>query len=107
MDDLFSCICELFICIFGIMGYTLSMVRYRLDVDDAIVIVEQRSDTGYWNWSFKYLDGSHHWNDSNWRPTERAAKAEAKQRYETRQKTWLRRAKWMREHNGRQKLYLP
>ena len=72
-------------------------MRYRLDVSDAIAEVWQWE--GYWKYSFCYSDGSHHFSDSDWTPTERNAKEEAKALYQFRMHKKIGRARWIKTEN--------
>ncbi|KKN55687.1 hypothetical protein LCGC14_0579890 [marine sediment metagenome] len=55
--------------------------QYRLDVDDMIVEVWQFGDYGHWKYSVVNKDGSG--CKTNWFPTERDAKMDAKAVYNT------------------------
>ena len=76
-------------------------MKFKLDVDDAIVTVTDEKYM-YWNWKFTWNDGSYDGiEDSNWAPTERAAKEAALTHYRSRTKKLFeknqKRARWIKE----------
>ena len=71
-------------------------MRFYLDVDDAIVTVYRR-ESGLWQWAFMWLDGSHNFNDTDWAPTVRSVKIEAKVHYERKTGNFIKRAKWIKK----------
>ncbi|MBW8002586.1 MAG: hypothetical protein FVQ80_11280 [Planctomycetes bacterium] len=68
---------------------------YKLDVPDANVRVWKDLESGYWHYSFAYLDGSAHYGDSGW-GSERWCKEQAKAVYYVRKHKFIKRAKWKR-----------
>lgn len=71
------------------------MTIYNLDVDDAIVNV--KTFNKYWLYSFSYSDGSSHFGDSDWCPTLREAKEQAKALYQLRMGKRIKRARWIKK----------
>ena len=76
------------------MENTKNTVRYRLDVDDAIV--EVWANGPYWRYSFGRLDSPFHSRDTNWYLTKRGAKRAAEKRYENRMDSEIERAVWVK-----------
>lgn len=70
---------------------------YALDVDDAIVTIRPWQNNAWW-WSFTWTDGSCNHLDSDWQPTLRGAKQEAKAHYDSRTKKLnSKKAKWIKK----------
>lgn len=75
------------------------MPSFRLDVDDAVVIVWKQEE-GFWWYSFAWPDGSYDLGDRDWMPSEQRAKVEVLgiYKYHTGRilKKDTKRAKWIR-----------
>ena len=87
---------------------TQNIIRYKLDVADAVVTIAPFGEHGYWKWSFAWPDGSASCGDSDWHPKLRGAKEDAVAMYRCKtgrsrifknHKPLLKRARWIKQQN--------